>query len=198
MSSRIVTDEDIRTALLDTLVLWLPSYLREVCRQQDVDVAKVGLPKTFQGLPEQAALRADQLPALCGVIGKTEGTPFQDDDGKFVATWRAESSVVCRGDDQDTTRRNVAIYTAAMTAIIVQHGTLGGFATRSRWTGRESDTFDASKSGTIAAGFVDLLVTVPEVVDAYDGPSTPPVDPTEAWPPDPTADEITVLEQRLT
>lgn len=176
---RIITRGDVRDAVMDHLKNWSKAYIGEVATQREK--ARCDLPdfRSWRFSTEDGEKwPEDQLPACVVVCPGLADTPIRQGDGIHDGEWSVGVGVIVSARDQDSTDELVGIYTAAVRAALVQHPSLGGFASGVEWI--DEDTipnlgFDDSR--TIAGGRVVLKVRVDSVVDSFGGPKAPPDDP---------------------
>lgn len=181
----IVAAPAMRKAITATLQLWLPSTLAETARQAGLtapQVAALPLVKTWKWIAvnDAARLPVDQLPAVFVTSPGLADGPARNGKGSYTYEWNATVTAVARGQSYEDTADLVGFYVAAIRTACVQQPSFGGFSTACVLAGEDYALFDASVARTIAAGFVDLVVTVKDVANAYAGPATPPVDPLAA------------------
>jgi tetrahydromethanopterin S-methyltransferase subunit B len=85
----------------------------------------------------------------------------------------------------------VGLYIAAMRALVIQHKSLGGFASDTVWMAERYDEIASDDARTIMAGVAQFDVYV-EAVTKATGPTKPSADatlPPGEWP---TAETVTV------
>jgi hypothetical protein len=180
----IVSALALRQAIRSTLQLWLPSTVAEVARQAGVTPSTIPAVRSWHVVSlEQAS--ADQLPAVFVTTPGLADAPSRKGTGLHRADWNVTVTAAARAESHEATARLVALYTAAVRTVCTQRSSFGGFADASVWIGEDYDAIEERHGRTLAAGFVDLVVSVADVVDAHGGPLTPPVDPLAApgdWP----------------
>jgi hypothetical protein len=172
----IVSAVALREAIRSTLQLWLPSTVAEVARQAGVDPATI-LPVRSWHVVSFEQAREDQLPAVFVTSPGLAGEPRRRGTGLITADWNATVVVLARAESHEATAKLVSLYTAAARVVCVQRSGFGGFAAACEWTGEDYDVVEDRKGRTLGGGFVDLVVTVSNVVDANGGPLEPPADP---------------------
>jgi hypothetical protein len=176
---RIITRGDVRDAVTDHLQEWSQAYIGEVAVQRGKGRCDLPQFRSFRFSTEDVdKWPDDQLPACVVVCPGLADTPDRQGDGVHDGEWSVGVGVIVSARDQESTDELVGIYTAAVRAALIQHPSLGGFASGVRWI--DEDTipslgFDDSR--TIAGGRVVLGVKVDAVVDSFGGPKAAPDDP---------------------
>jgi hypothetical protein len=176
---RIITRGDVRDAVTAHLKDWAKAYIGEVAVQRGKERCDLPQFRSFRFSTEDVDKWAeDQLPACVIVCPGLADAPDRQGDGIHDGEWSVGVGVIVSGRDQDSTDELVGIYTAAVRAALVQHPSLGGFASGVEWIDEDTIAnlgFDDSR--TIAGGRVVLKVKVDSVVDSFAGPKAPPDDP---------------------
>jgi hypothetical protein len=172
----IVSAGEVADAMETTLQTWSATYIAEMA-------ARTGLNQmqpfgSWEAVYEYRALPAD-LSAACWVLVPTTDprrTPAKQGDGTYRAVFIAQVNLVVFGTDWRSSRDLVYAYAAAVNAAVLQHGSLGGFASNTRWLGGSTKEIDHQRVRTIQAATLGYAVTVENVVDTNTGPasSVPP------------------------
>ena len=93
-------------------------------------------------------------------------------------------AVVAYANGRDAVNANVKQYAAATRAILLQHGSLGGFADGVIWESEDYDQGPSDAERTLAVAALTFTIHVADVVNKWAGPKVPsPPDPDV--PPDP-------------
>lgn len=172
----IVGAPALRRAIRTTLQLWLPGAVAEAARQNGDDPTTIPAVRSWR-VVSLAQAQEDQLPAVFVTSPGMVGAPRRHGSGLYEATWNATVTVAARDQSHEATADLIGIYTAAVRTVCMQRPSFGGFAASTAWAGEEYDAIEAKAGRTLAAGFVDLTVVVLDVLNAFGGPATPPVDP---------------------
>jgi hypothetical protein len=182
----VVTGEMVAAAIEDTIKIWSPVYLA------DVGVAHGfarGALAPFKGyvpaIDESAMLEGDQLPLCVIVAPGILDEPRRYADGHHEATWAVGVGAVVRGQNRLNSYTLATVYAAAIRTLLLQKGSLGGFAMGTWWLGERYDPLPVDTDRTLMGGIVQVAVDVSDVVSSAGGPSAPPPDPTAdpgAWP----------------
>jgi hypothetical protein len=179
---QIITGFDVETAVEETLDMWLPTYLREMERQKAVPVDALRPIASTLVVNEFSQYQGEPLPCAVIVCPGTEGEPERVDDGVYNAWWTVGVGVLVEAVSEQAARKLAQLYAFAIAALLVQHPSLGGFASRTRLgvvTGEDAPG-DFQKAGCAVARVVFSVLTE-GVVTALAGPSAPDPDPNE-WP----------------
>lgn len=114
----------------------------------------------------------DQLPAaivICPGMAEKPRKHGKDWSARWALGIGAVVSAGTRSDTEDLVR----LYTGAMRALILQHGSLGGFSNGVELQDERYNELPSEDSRTIAGGQVLFVVDVDHVVDSQGGPDDP-------------------------
>jgi hypothetical protein len=176
----IVTAADVRNAVQSTISLWSRTYLDEMARRDGQSTRSSDQTPTlpdFRSYPdafEAVGFPEDQLPSCALIVPGLTRKPERKGRGAVTAPWSVGVGVVVSAPDRARTIRLAELYTAAVRTLLVQHPSLGGFASGVTWLG-ERFTPPGGPAGqrTFVAGVLQFEVTVDEVVDTGQGPTQP-------------------------
>lgn len=197
MIGPLISADDVCDAVEDTLVTWLPSVSAEIAAAKNVSLPAV----TSYSMPDPQALRSGsaELPALVVSSPGLASPPQRDGEGMYRAAWTVVVSVFARGVDYRDTARVVRGYALAVRTSLLQHPSLGDFASELVWVNEEYDALDPAAARTAGGAFITVQVVVDDVTDAYGGPLIAPQAPasliTNAGP---TATDTSLSTSRLT
>lgn len=177
----IVTGVQVRDALTATIQAWANAYTDEVGRQHSVTLPPIRTYGVSLGMLPTGEV-ADELPACVVVAPGIAGDPVRRGTGDQDATWAVGVGVVVADLSADPALDLAALYAAAVRALLVQHGSLGGFARGTTWLDEEYVEVAYERDRVVAAGNLKLEVEVAAVVNRFGGPTVPPVDPTVPLP----------------
>lgn len=189
----IVTGRDVENAVEATLTLWLPTYLAEMERRTGRDPGS--LPTIGYWTKANRFPAADRLQLPAGVIVSPgiSDRPEADGGGVLSAWWRAGIAVVVGTGEPETTDELAKLYGAAVRTLLLQRGSLGGFANDLDLV---AESYDDVPSDYLQVGAVVELqcdVLVHAITERFGGPAEPIPDPTVE--PD---DLVDVSEARIT
>lgn len=171
----VTTTEDVRAAVETTIRTWSDTYVAEVARAKDTALPR--LRSYGQAVDEDTD--PDTLPACLVVCPGILAVPQVRGDGTVDATFAVGVGIVIAHQVRDTARRLASLHAAAMRALMLQQGSLGGFARAMTWTDEDVDLIDWNTSLVVAAASLQFAVDVDGVVSRYGGPLTPPEEPTD-------------------
>lgn len=192
----IVSGGVLERAAEATLGEWLPYHIAEVARQEGHQPGDPWPPdprtvETFSTLTTWDEL---PLPAILVVSTGTDGDPARDGRGRWSAWWRLAVSVIASANSHDNTRRVCHIYGAAIRSVMVTHPTLGGVSDRIDWTGEQYEPVFSDAARTLGMVTVSMRAHMADVVShAPRVMPTPPPDPHQPWPGDPTITTTTIF-----
>ncbi len=174
----IVTGKQVRTAMQAHLRQWFPTYLAELSRSDDRYGGDLPLFRSYVSLLDMPDGRyvEDQMPSCVVVAPGLLEQPTKH-RGVYIARWAVNVGAVISGQDRENTFDLTELYAAAIRAAVVQHPSLGGFATATDWLGERYDDIPNVMQRTLGAGTVQFSVEVQGAVDAQQGPDQPLVEP---------------------
>lgn len=193
----MVTSIDVDEAVLDTLRIWLPTYMTKIEEERGLDHNTLTRPKPgqFDNVIDDDEFPDVNLPAVIVTTAQTEGEPQQDGNGNYYAAWNVVVSAIVRGRSKKETRNLASWFEGSVRRALVQQGTdLSG---ELKWRGSNvapvTDSTDRGRS--LAAGMGHYVVLVDNVVQEGVGPFAgdgdyPPADPDD--PDTPYEDLVTV------
>lgn len=193
---RIVLPQHVKNAVAATIRAYLETYLAEVERQEGLD------PRTLPVPSEGAYLTRDDDrlerepeddgPTVIIMTPGTAATPAVDGDGAYRARWPVNIAVVAEARDQNSTSDLAGYYAGAVRALLVQQGSLMGFANGTTWKGERYGALPADASESIATAINVFEVDISDVVTRGGGPRDPldePYEETEL----PTVEDVDVV-----
>lgn len=184
----IVTRIQIAAAVKETLSDWLPAYIAEIERQNELEPESLPMPRSYSTRTQVTKWGEDQTPAVVIVSPGLSGPPERDGSGIWRAPWGVAVAVIAGGNSQETVIENSSYYGAAVRACLLQRQPLPGVDGRVRWLDEDYTDIPESDSRSLAAARIELECLIPTAVDDMAGPSPdtePPEDPyTEPadWP----------------
>lgn len=189
----IVNQPAIQQAVVETIDLWIVTYLAEIERQNDLEPRAIQLPKSYITSDDGELNKwpEDQLPAILVMCPGNANDPVERADG-YTANFAVNVAAIVSQRDKESTTTMAGYYGAALMALIVQNPSLGGIANGVRWRGGRTDDLAPDDARSIAAAVHVFEVEVENVVQLADfGLNEPPEDPYEAFEFE-TPDSITV------
>lgn len=174
----IVTGKQVRTAMRNHLRTWMPTYLPEIGREDGRSGDALPQFRSWVSaldLPE-GKFTEDQMPS-CVIVapGMTEEPVKQGQI--FICRWAVSVGVCVSGQDRENTFDLSELYAAAVRAAVLQHSSLGGFASGIDWLGERYDDIPNSMLRTLAAGTVQFSVEVQGALMPGEGPDSPLAQP---------------------
>lgn len=173
---------DVRRAVRDTLAVWAPTYLAEAQRRTAGLNLLDPLVSSFDEWVNQPGIEVvnpGQVPRYVVTVPGSIGTPRRAGDGSYRAIWRVVVDIWLYGPDYQTTEDLLGWYVTALRELLVQHGSLGGFAETTQWV---SEQYGPAAPPTAFHSWgrasLTMAVSVDGMMSAYAGPGVPPADPT--------------------
>lgn len=197
---RIVTGRQVERAVGDHLEQWMHTYLREIERDAERPVGQIRRPRGYFAFSELDKWPEESTPCIVIVSPGLIDEPTRRGNSSYEATWGVGVVPVVSSTDEINTRDLALDYTAAVRAAVMQHKSLGGFASGVTWRGENYDVVPFEASRALGAGQVAFGVTVENVLTEQAGPVEPLPDPTidpGPWP-DATIIDTTVDNRPIT
>lgn len=169
---QILSARDVRQALLNTIQTWSPQYIAEIATVTGLPLQPFG---SWEAVYDNRALPPDQTAACWTTCTTTDPKrpPRRQGDGIYSTVWIADANIVCYGTTWDEAADLIAAYTSAVRALTVQQGSLGGFASNTRWLGEASKEIEHQRTRTVQVATISFAVTVNGTVNTLTGPATP-------------------------
>lgn len=188
----VVTGHDVEQAVKATLNLWASFYIGEMERLQGYPADSVQRALGSVTASEFEKWPEDQLPVYIVICPGLSGQPERRSDGTWAASFAVGVGVVASDLDEASTRKLAETHTAAIRLAVMQHKTLGGFATETNWRDERYDDLPFQDTRSLGSGRVTFEVSV-EGVMRESGPRTLPTPPPSADPgPWPNVSEVDV------
>jgi hypothetical protein len=176
----LVVETDLTNAVIAKLKLWLPTYVAEVERQQNLDPRSLPLPRSYSIRTTPTKWREDQTPAVIAVSPGLFGDPERDGEGQWRAPWGVSVITVTAAVDQENTDYASKMYAAAIRGALLQNQPVDDAGSTVRWLDEEYTDIPTDRDRSLAGARVDFELLVPCAVDEQAGPwpgSDPPEDP---------------------
>lgn len=181
----IIIGTQVETAVIDTLVMWMPTYIREIELQLGRAQNLIPPPKTYTTRNEFTSFPADLMP-LCVVVSPgLADPPTTEGDGTMSAWWSVGVGLAAAARDADASGFIAKIYGAAARALLLQNASLGTFAQGVEWVDESYDDLVTEEERTIRACYNVFRVKVWDIVTKGAGPvapANPATQPGSTWP----------------
>lgn len=171
---RVITGGEVRKAVRDTIVAWADTYVDEMGRQ----VGLVLKPLRIFGMFGGPTFPPDQIPGCVIVAPGIVGDPERRGDGTVDVRWAVGVGVIVADATAELAIARAEPYGAALRALLVQQGSLGGFAVETTWVDEETTPIAYETDRAVAASSLQFEVQLRAVMDRWAGPTVPPADPT--------------------
>lgn len=174
----IFTAPQLEAAFQAHLETWLPTYIAEIERQQDIPAHSIALPKFYGTSVEPEMHPGEAFPAVLVVSPGTAEAPMGEGDGKWAAWYQLTVVVLVMSSDEIAVRALAGYYSGAVRGAVLQHGSIDGIADGVRWEGEEFQGEPGEqRNRTRGAALVHFRVRIAETIDTNGGLRTPPTDP---------------------
>jgi len=180
----IKSADALEAAALATLEMWFNTYLREMEYQNGITPNSLISPMAYISANTIDRESSNQLPTIVAISPGFSGKePYMTGDGLFKAFFSIGIGAFVSADNRINTMRLVRLYTAVARTIMIQKGSLGGFANGTVWLDESYyPDFDFTDTQTIGVGQAVFEVEVEAVAAKYAGPKTPDTAPGTEWP----------------
>lgn len=169
----LVTANDVEQAVLDTIRKWERDYLRAVALHAGQQSGSLPAHKAHVTYIDLDKYPEDQLPACVVQAPAILEVPGRRAKS-YTTRWAVGVGSIVRGKTPAQTLRLAQLYAAAMRTLLIQKGSLGGFAQGTTWIDESyDDALTVADQRTVAAGVIALAVDVYGVVDPSAGPTNP-------------------------
>lgn len=192
-----ITADEIEDATIETLQLWLPTYIAAMEERKDAQIPR---PKQWQVVVDADRWAGEQLPSISVVSAGTSDAPRKSSGGTYDATFLTAVVWYVGGNNRDQIRRLNRWYAGIAREVLLQHAPkVGGVSCEVAWLGEEYDIVASDNARTLAAGRNVFEIAVDHVVERDAGPIEPVDEPgaPDAYPDEPTADEVFLLSAKL-
>lgn len=170
----VITGGDVRAAVRATIELWSDAYVYEMARQVGFDL----LPLRTFGMFGGPTYPPDQVPGCIIVAPGIVGDPERRGDGLIDVRWSVGIGILVADATAESAMVRAEPYGAALRALMIQQGDLGGFAEETTWLDEETTPIAYETDRVVAASSLQFSVQLRGVVDRFGGPLAPPDDPT--------------------
>lgn len=165
---------EIDDAVQGTLEQWIGTYLRLVERRLGKEMGWLPNPKSYIVSSDFDHYPEEQLPAIIIESRGTAGRPKMDGTKYYRSEFGIKVSVFVEASDRRSTEQLAKYYVAALRLLVMQKGSLGGFAIASCWEDESYSAFTSDRTQrTIGTATVSFNVEVREVGQRLSGPSVP-------------------------
>jgi hypothetical protein len=182
----IFVGHDLEMAALETLRAWFPTYLREVELQQGLPMGEIPSPRTYTTRNEFTSFPEDQMPICVVVSPGLAGEPHKEGNGTISGWFSLGVGVLASAATEEDTNYLSKMYGAAIRAIMVQQGDLGGMCSGIDMLDESYDDVpDIDQTRSIRAAQWVGLAYIDHIVDRTAGPigdPDPETQPGSEWP----------------
>jgi len=161
----------VQIAVVNTLKIWYPAYVKEVNRQLGGDVLPIvkEYQRPYTDRPWAPGLDVQINCIVPGTVKAPERTSYG-----YRSCWKANLEIfVFAGEDWQECLALTYAYAATARACIIQHADLGGFAETSNWTGESYGRGPENGLRYSGVANVDFDVNIFNTVDQFAGPPSP-------------------------
>lgn len=176
--NNILVASQLEEAVINTLVKWLPTYLREVERQLDVPIQSTPEPEHFTNRNSFDFLPGEKFPKVVAISPGLSGSPTANGTGQYRATWRMGVGAAIAANSEPLANQWVKIYGAAIRSIMLNYPSLDGLAEAVRWEDELYEDLPISNQNQLfKSAAVYFSIDCNNVVTRWSGPTSPDEDP---------------------
>lgn len=192
----VITGPHIEQAVVDVLNDFLPVYLADRAADQDLPRSTFQVKEITRAATVDTRFPEDQLPCVT-VRCVTKTREYVEGTGHVAARFNVAVGAMLADQSIETSSDVAWAYGAAIEALLLQHGALGGLAEGVEWNTTVPSDVELRDRRTQAGVVVDVDVIVPATVNINGGPMTPPDEPYEPLPADQTPLSVDVVVDRV-
>jgi hypothetical protein len=174
----ILVASQLEQAVIDLLVKWMPTYLREVERQVGIEVNSTPIPEHYSNRNSFDVLPGEKFPKIVAISPGLGNPPISNGTGQYRAVWRMGVGAAIAADSEPLANQWAKIYGAAIRAIMINYPSLGGLAEAVRW---EDELYEdipiPNQNQLFKSAGVFFTIDCNNVVTRWSGPETPDEDP---------------------
>lgn len=175
-----IVDRDlIEVTVKDFISKWADTYLNEIERIKVLSSGTIPRFRSYTQVNKFERWTEEQLPALLVVSPGLAGPPLKNGKNIYRAKWTLGIGIIVAAKDEDTNRRLIGYYTAAIRALFTHRPSIDGFAIGCSWLGENYNDTPEDYRRSTSSGQVLFELEVDAVVQGLAGPATadPPPDP---------------------
>lgn len=170
----------VEEAIRDHLRAWMPTYLKEIGTQHEVNLAPVG---SYTIVSDYDQWPAAAPPVLVIENAGLADRPVRDGEGKLSGVFSVEVTVALQGPDADSTRRLAMLYGIAVVAAMMQQRRLAEGIVTEAFVDSAFAGANVNQRRTRIAVAQVFLIRQANFLDSREGPVEPePAEIPEDWP----------------
>jgi hypothetical protein len=174
----ILVASSIEEAVINQLVKWLPTYVREIERQLELPIGQIPYPRHYSNRNSFDIIPGEDFPKVIVISPGLAEQPIAKGDGQYIAAWRLGVGVGLAADTEAEANMLAKIYGAAVRAIMVHKQSLGGISQVTRWIEEQYDDLPIpSQNQLYKAAAVYFMLECENVVTKWAGPEIPDDEP---------------------
>lgn len=171
----IFVAHELEVAALETLRIWMPTYLQEIETQIGPTRGLIPAPRTYTTRNEFTTFPEDQMPICVVVSPGLAGEPYAEGNGTMSGWFSLGIGVLASASTEEDTNFLSKVYAAAVRAIMLQKSDLGNVCCGIEWADESYDDIpDESQERTIRAAQWVGRAQIDNLVTRGAGPVGPP------------------------
>jgi len=162
----------LERSMLTLLETWLPVYLAEIERQNDLATCTIARPRSYATSVEADLEPGEQLPAIIAISPGTIAAPEREAD-EWTAWWQLTVVALVMTPAEISTRELAGMYAAAIRGVVLQHAGLDNALVEATWWDGEEYQGEpgSDRNRTRGAALVNFRVKIGRgIVDTTAGP----------------------------
>jgi hypothetical protein len=176
--ANILVASELEEAAINTMVTWLPTYLREVERQLGIQVGTTPMPEHYSNRNSFDYVPGEKYPKVVAISPGLADTPLADGRGQYRANWRLGVGAVIAATTEVEANLRVKIYGAAFRQLFIDKQSLNGHATAIRWVDEDyPDLPIPNQNMLFKAAATYFTVDCQDVATKWGGPTEPDDEP---------------------
>lgn len=183
----LILATQVEDAAQKTLETWMSTYLRRVERLISREAFWLPNPGSYEATNSFDHWPEEQLPAILIMCPGIAGRPTRDGERNYRVPFKLDIGVVVSADTRKNTERLAKYYAGALRNLIVNKGSLEGFAIGTVWIDENYKNNKSERTQrTLTCAELTFETEIYGVVKALAGPATVPTEPATEPPNNPT------------
>jgi hypothetical protein len=174
----ILVASQIEEAALNQLQMWLPTYLREIERQLEIQVGSTPIPEHFSNRNSLDMLPGEKFPKIIAISPGLDTSPLADGQGVYSARWQLGVGCMIAANNEPLGNMQSKIYGAACRKIMIDKPSLGGLARAITWMDEQYEDLPIpNQNMLLKTAVITFQVDCQNVSTRWSGPDHPDDEP---------------------
>lgn len=166
----------LRKAVEDTLKLWMPDYLAEAERVNDLKPRTLLNFETYEHVNEFRNWADDETP-VCIIVSPGLAAAKQKGAGEYTGIFDLGVAAILGANNRENTDKLADLYGPILRQLLLQQASLGGVATGIDYVDEKYNDVPDGQDSPLSSAQVIFTVEVPGIVNGRKGTIAPSEDP---------------------